>query len=214
MSATNRNGSERIEKDQYPSPHWTIKGLSQKLLENWKLWDEGYPEHIIDAGSGDGRIGKAVKKTFDQENGTNTNLTLVDLEPKSDGDLYESNIYTVTGDFLTYAPPENERILIVSNPPFSASFEFVKRFIEILECSKAGGVACVLLPLNWLGSIKRSQFLKAHPPKSVFVFSTRPSFVKGRTDSSEYGWFCWTDKNIHIDSFQFINKYDFATKVV
>lgn len=95
--------------------------------------------------------------------------------------------------------------LIITNPPFSISFEFIQK--SILE----GKTVCYLQRVNWLGSQKRKDFWNENPPDKLFILSKRPQFLKelnikskSSTDASEYAWFIWDKLNIvkgkHIES--------------
>lgn len=86
--------------------------------------------------------------------------------------------YDFLGDLRNYA-------FILTNPPFSLALEFCDHAI------KHADEVMMLLRLNFLGSKKRKEWFKAHEPNAIFVLSERPSFVKGKTDATEYGWFYW-----------------------
>lgn len=85
--------------------------------------------------------------------------------------------------------------LIVTNPPFSISLEFIQKSL------KEAKTVCYLQRLNWLGSKKRKPFWNEFTPDKLFVLSERPQFKKelglgGGTDSTEYAWFIWDKLNI------------------
>ena len=85
--------------------------------------------------------------------------------------------------------------LIITNPPFSKSIEFLKKSL------KEGSTICYLQRLNWLGSKKRKDFWNENTPDKLFILSKRPQFKKELglgegTDSTEYCWFIWDKKNI------------------
>lgn len=85
--------------------------------------------------------------------------------------------------------------LIITNPPFSISIEFLEKSL------KEGKTVCYLQRINWLGSIKRKDFWNNNTPDKIFVLSKRPQFKKelgleGGTDSTEYAWFIWDKLDI------------------
>ena len=86
-------------------------------------------------------------------------------------------------DFLQ---DKTDRECIITNPPFSICEDFI---IHSLEKSMH---TIMLLRLSFLGSQRRHNFFKKHPINGLFVLSKRPSFIKGKTDNSEYAWFCWS----------------------
>jgi hypothetical protein len=97
-----------------------------------------------------------------------------DIEPKEMG--------THTIDFLT---DDTRREIIITNPPFSLAQEFVQHAMDHAP------EVLMLLRLNFLGSIKRREWLRTHEPSALFVVTPRPSFTGGGTDSCEYAWFYW-----------------------
>lgn len=74
---------------------------------------------------------------------------------------------------------------VLMNPPFALAKEFVEKAITEAE------TAIVLLRLAYLGSKRRAIFWQAHPPSGLVVLAPRPSFMGGKTDSADYGWFVW-----------------------
>jgi hypothetical protein len=87
-----------------------------------------------------------------------------------------------------YDLPENS--IIITNPPFSLALEFLGKSLW------EAGTVCYLLPLNFLGSIKRHEFWKANPPTHLFPLSRRPSFTGKGTDACDYAWFVWDCQDI------------------
>ena len=85
-------------------------------------------------------------------------------------------------DFLTYDAGRRYD-LIVTNPPFSLAQEFVTKALELANC------VIMLLPLSFLGSQRRRDWWRQHPPTAIFILSKRPSFTGKGTDATEYGWF-------------------------
>lgn len=75
---------------------------------------------------------------------------------------------------------------IVGNPPFNDAEAHVRHALSIARV----GVG-FLLRLAFLESVKRAPLWAEHPPAEVHVFSKRPSFMGGATDSAAYGWFVW-----------------------
>jgi hypothetical protein len=73
-------------------------------------------------------------------------------------------------DYLTYVPPGKVNI-IITNPPFSLAVDFLKKSL-----SEADTVV-YLLRLNFLESVARHDFWKAHKPSHLFGLSKRPVFV-------------------------------------
>jgi len=92
--------------------------------------------------------------------------------------------------------------LIITNPPYKKDLEFV---MKSFTHSKT---IIMLLRINFMGSSRRRrQFWVEHPPSHMIILSTRPSFVDGRTDCTEYAWFVWNGEGvIKGPTFQWIGK--------
>lgn len=92
-------------------------------------------------------------------------------------------------DYLTTV--FNKVDLIITNPPFTLAKEFLKKSLAESDC------VCYLLRINYLGSKIRKPFWKEiGTPNKLLVLSKRPSFIKGKTDATEYAWFCWDKSDI------------------
>jgi len=86
-------------------------------------------------------------------------------------------------DFLK---DDSIREVIITNPPFSLGLEFAQNAVRL------SSTVFMLLPLNFLGSLKRREWFVKNEPSALFVLSKRPSFLpNGKTDASEYAWFYW-----------------------
>lgn len=75
--------------------------------------------------------------------------------------------------------------LILTNPPFSLSQEFIDHSIE------RANTIIMLLRVNFLGSVSRYDWWKENSPTCMYVLSKRPSFTGIGTDATEYAWFVW-----------------------
>lgn len=83
--------------------------------------------------------------------------------------------------------------LIVTNPPFSLSMEFLTKSLSEAQ------TVVYLLRLNYLGSAERKTFWKQNQPTHLYVLSNRPSFTGLGTDATEYAWFVWDRGQLFID---------------
>ena len=75
---------------------------------------------------------------------------------------------------------------ILMNPPYKDAERWVLKAL-----TEASSVTA-LLRLGFLASKRRQSLFLTHPLSSLAVLSSRPSFVGGRTDNSEYAWFHWS----------------------
>jgi len=83
--------------------------------------------------------------------------------------------------------------VIGTNPPFSLTCEFLEKSLSEL---KPDGTLFYLQRLNFFGSIKRLPFWEqVGLPNKIPIIIPRPSFVNGRSDSTEYGWLIYDNGN-------------------
>ena len=85
-----------------------------------------------------------------------------------------------------------------------------KSFSELKE----DGTLIYLQRINYLGSTKRESFWNnIGSPNKLPVIIPRPKFIKGGSDSCEYGWFIW-DKGNRVknipDGISRLNTKDFS----
>jgi DNA modification methylase len=78
--------------------------------------------------------------------------------------------------------------LIFTNPPYSMAQEFVEHSLARANC------VIMLLRINFLGAQKRYDWWVKNEPDALIVLSNRPSFTGKGTDSTEYAWYVWQDK--------------------
>lgn len=82
--------------------------------------------------------------------------------------------------------------VVIMNPPVTTAYEFVHK--AVTEARARGATVFALLPLNFMTTEKRTDFLRVHTP-SIYVLPNRPSFTgDGRTMRGvDYAWFAWND---------------------
>ncbi len=91
-------------------------------------------------------------------------------------------------DFLEHKPKFKYDV-IITNPPFSLSAEFLEHARSMLA---PDGTLIFLQRMNWLGSGIRVPFWERVTfPEKTPIIVPRPKFVKGGSDSTEYCWFIW-----------------------
>jgi len=165
MSSTGRGGV-KIEQDKYYTPRWCIELLIERI-------DFTKVNTFLEPCKGDGRILEYIPK-----------------------DVVSSWYELDYGEDYFISPLQpNYWDLIITNPPFSKSIEFLDR--SLLQAK----TVCYLQRLNWLGSKTRKDFWNANTPDKIFVLAQRPQFMKemglkSGSDSTEYAWFIWDKLNI------------------
>lgn len=169
MSSTGRV-ADREEHDTYPTPRWCVRRLLEVLVD---LPMGAWGEPCV----GDGAIVRAVEEHF-----TGTKPPWFARQ-----DIRNTSAADHVGDFLTDANPAfADCSVIITNPPFSLAREFIHQ--ARAEAPRA--MLVFLLRLNFLGSADRHGWLSRDMP-DIYQLPNRPSFVNGKTDSVEYGWFVW-----------------------
>lgn len=193
MSSTNRGG-QRSPADFYATPAWCVHRLIEALpyyLIAGSRW--------LEPAAGDGAIIRAVAaspRVGGRLYAPQGRLTWDALELREEcrPALEATGARVTIGDALV-APPGGvdplRRVVwpaadfIITNPPFSLALEFVVKAVVETRTTTA-----MLLPLNWLGTEDRNEFLRHRTP-DVYVLPDRPSFTGCGTDSVTYGWFVW-----------------------
>ncbi len=83
--------------------------------------------------------------------------------------------------------------VIITNPPFSLTCEFLRKSLSELATD---GTLVYLQRVNFLGSQVRVPFwAEIGFPNKTPVIVPRPRFVGGGSDSCEYCWFIWDKGN-------------------
>ena len=91
---------------------------------------------------------------------------------------------------------------IITNPPYSFAQEFVEKSLSTVV---DGSKVAMFLKLTFLEGKKRKGMFAKHPPKRVYVFSSRVACAKGGDFSSTqssavaYAWFIW-EKGYSMDT--------------
>lgn len=138
---------------------------------------EKFDKNILEPCCGMGHISEILKK-----HGYNvTSSDLIDRKYGIGGVNFLTDIKKWNGDIIT-------------NPPYKEALEFVTHAIRIIP---KGNKVAMFLKIQFLESQSRREFFKEHPPKIVYVSSSRLSCVKnGEFDTNKpnamcFCWFIW-----------------------
>lgn len=91
----------------------------------------------------------------------------------------------------------DHQVSVITNPPFKAAEEFVKRALYLVS-----GRVIVLQRLAWLESRKRREFFRQTGLSHVWVHSSRISMPPGGSDvpakggSIAFAWFVWRRQHV------------------
>lgn len=106
---------------------------------------------------------------------------------------------TIQGDFLDDCTRKEPFHFgdIITNPPYKYAKEFVEKALEVVS---EGGRVAMFLKLTFLESKKRRELFEKHPPRVIYVSSSRLQCAKngefekhqnGVGKAIAYGWFIW-----------------------
>jgi hypothetical protein len=166
----------RQDVDVYPTPGWCVRRLMEAAtLPTCGTW--------LEPAVGDGAIIRIIRQYYPRVM-WHTN----DIRPESllhAGMNHTATHYT--GDFLELAPAITVPYeCVVTNPPFSLAFEFVKASLPIADN------VVMLLRLGFLESSGRNSWIRQHMPDYVYILPNRQGGTSdGKTDVFTYAWFHW-----------------------
>jgi len=190
MSSTKR-GSQRSPADNYPTPGWCLRRFLEAFLVH-------HPDALkegawLEPGAGEGNLIRSAYEWFEAQGRTSPVWDANELRPDCIPWLSDLGVRTTTiGDFITNGPSaEVPYDLVITNPPFSLTMEFIRRSLELNT-----RYIVMLQRLNYIGSETRFQFMDDNPP-DLYVLPNRVSFkASGKADSVEYAWFVWDKQDL------------------
>lgn len=154
---------DRAENDYYATKESTIQVLLEK---------EKFKDMIFEPCVGGGHIARVLENNGYKVKGQ-------DLVYRGYGD-------NTSKDFLQ---EKYNDLDIITNPPFNLGLEFLEHAMNI---SADGTKIAMLFRLAFLETQKRYEFFKKHPPKKVYVFVNRISFLKnGEQEKVEKKQLCF-----------------------
>jgi len=171
LGASNHTDKERQKHDYYATEPRAI----ELLLEV-----EEFSDHIWECACGEGHLSEVlVKRGY--------NVRSTDLIDRGYGEgglnfLTQSELFD--GDIIT-------------NPPYKHATEFVYKALDIIP---EGRKVAMFLKLQFLEGKKRKKLFLKHPPKVVYVSSSRLLCAKngkfeqmraGGGSAVAYAWFVW-----------------------
>ena len=163
--------ADRIPSDAYFTPdHVAAQCIGAIPWNPYKT-----EPRIIEPSIGAGAFARAIRKVQPR-----AFIYGIDIGAESAG-FQHTDAHHV-GNFMDADLPAD---WIIGNPPYRQAEAHIR---HALECAPQ---VAFLLRLAFLESVKRAPFWREHPAASVHVFSKRPSFTGGTTDSAAYGFFQW-----------------------
>ncbi len=171
LGASNHTDKERQKHDYYATEPKAI----ELLLEA-----EEFSDHIWECACGEGHLSKVLV-----ERGYNVRST----------DLIDRGYGEGGVDFLTQSEPFDGDI--ITNPPYKYASEFVYKALDLIP---KGRKVAMFLKLQFLEGKKRKELFLKHPPKVIYVSSSRLLCAKngefeqmraGGGSAVAYAWFVW-----------------------
>ena len=197
MTSLFSEATERDPLDFNRTPAWCVELLIPHL---------GEPRTILDAGCGDGAIGKVLRYHFPLASMYGVEIH---AQRAREAQIHYSGIieqsWTTTGITPSYAD------LIISNPPFGLpALEFLRRALERV---RPGGTVAFLLPTHWdhdpdaktdfarqrfLDSIRLPDSREGYAKLAIVGGGPnpcRPSFRGGSSTATDrYAWFMFGEQ--------------------
>lgn len=171
IGATNHSKEEREVDDYYATDPKAMEALLRVESFHPRIWEPacggGHISRVLEEHGHDVRNSDVVNRMG--EGGVELLDFIDDHLEKWDGD-------------------------IITNPPYSFAQEFIERALSVV---RDGGKVAMFLKLTFLEGKKRKGMFAKHPPKRVYVFSSRVACAKGGDFSSTqssavaYAWFVW-----------------------
>jgi hypothetical protein len=171
LGASNHTDKERQKHDYYATEPRAI----ELLLEV-----EEFSDHIWECACGEGHLSKVLV-----ERGYNVRST----------DLIDRGYGEGGVDFLAQSEPFDGDI--ITNPPYKYASEFVYKALDLVP---EGRKVAMFLKLQFLEGKKRKELFLKHPPKVIYVSSSRLLCAKngefeqmraGGGSAVAYAWFVW-----------------------
>jgi len=167
IGASNHSLTDRVENDFYATPPEAVKMLLERETFNNDIWEPA---------CGMGHISRVLEL-----NGYNVWST----------DLVDRGYGTGGLDFLKCAN-NNLNTDIITNPPYRYAQEFVEKSMDVIS---DGHKVAMFLKLTFLEGKNRRQMFEKHPPKVVYVSTSRLTCGRNGTEWLPscicYAWFVW-----------------------
>lgn len=167
LGASNHTESERQNEDYYATDPKAAELLMQL---------ETFSNNIWECACGEGHLSKVfIKKGYDVKSS--------DLINRGFG---EHGFDFLSIDNIKWGGD------IITNPPYKYAKEFIEKSLSIIP---EGNKVAMFLKLQFLEGKARKELFKSHPPKTIYVSSSRIECAMNGNFKNEsavaYGWFIW-----------------------
>lgn len=172
---TTLGASDHSDKERQSHDYYATEPKATELL----LAEETFAPVIWECACGEGHMAKVMEEHGYQV--ISTDLIYRGYGDEKSVDFLHEPIADFDGDIIT-------------NPPYKYALQFVEKALERV---KPGRKVAMFLKLQFLEGKSRKQFFLKHPPKTVYVSSSRlicamnGEFEKYPSSAVAYAWFVW-----------------------
>lgn len=169
LGASNHSLKERHRDDYYATEPKALELLLQEEVFAPVIWE---------CACGEGHLSKVLEAH-------GYDVVSTDLIYRGCGNTESVDFLKAEGEFVGD---------IITNPPYKYALEFAKKALDSVE---PGRKVAMFLKLQFLEGKRRKQFFMDHPPRTVYVSSSRlicamnGEFEKYPSSAVAYAWFVW-----------------------
>lgn len=186
MSATNRLGLPRHDRDFYETPRHAIDLLLAKLGIT-----SATDAYIIDPGSGVGAIASRIAEVAPKASVRGIEIHAPHVEQCRQ--TRENSVAWECADWLAWRP-DGPPDYVIGNPPYGpkSDINLAEKFIrQALDVVGKKGIVAMLLRATYLIPKRRSSLREKFGLPERWDLERRPSFNGSGTDACDYSWHVW-----------------------
>ena len=168
LGASNHTEKKRQEQDYYATDPKAVDLLLEQETFSTDIWE---------CACGEGHLSERL-----EDYGYNVLSTDIIDRGYGRGDVdFLKQTYNFKGDIIT-------------NPPYKYAKEFVYKALELVD---DGSKVAMFLKVLFLESKSRRELFKKHPPKTIYISSSRlmcaknGDFERSPSSAVAYAWYVW-----------------------
>lgn len=174
--------SNHTEKEREPNDYYSTDPAAVEML----LGLETFSKYVWECACGAGHLSEALER-----NGHCVWST--DIIDRGFRGMEVADFLQIKKEHISHLPPMD----IITNPPYKYAKEFVEHALEV---SMDGTKIAMFLKLQFLEGKARAELFKKHPPKVIYVSSSRILCAKngdfekmkqGGGSAVAYAWYIW-----------------------
>lgn len=174
-----RRAEPRDSLDDFPTPPWATRALSEHALPHLRL--RRSINTVLEPAAGRGHMVLALDELF----------LIVEA-----ADVHDYGAGFEVRDFLADDVDDFEDFqswdAVITNPPFRLAARFARRALWLAP------TVALLVRTAWTESVERYRLFAQHPPALIAQFAERVPMVRGRCDprastATAYCWVIWAE---------------------